>query len=565
MKNSIFILTLVLMLALFSFGATAASTYNVQTAAYDYNDLTNMLDDVTVTLGGITKTAQPIAEFNNVPSGIVYDLVYQAEDYKDTDFTMLFDPKLDTLSGQGDFLQHTNGNQVFNTMCDLTQLNDIDYYRCEVSNNGYDEIFYFNPETKNIVIRSKMVAEDVEQETEHPKINEFTANQVSGQASLEVTFTYDVSDDNEVKYTILNFQDGTSIDLDEEQGTVVHTYDTPGTYNAFLHVTDNNGLTAYKEIEITVLSSDETISFVNPNEDSAVFGDNYEISWLINHPTPGLFVNLFYAYSGAGEWTEIASDVAAETGSYLWDTLLLQDGNEYRLKMIVTKLGQAIDSTYSGIFTVDNYNQPPISDAGQDREVVVDKTSLLDGSNSYEKDKRPEFATIQSYQWELQSGPTVTIENADQEVATFKPQITGTYVFRLTVSDGQYEDTDSVTISVIESPDELDSNERDIFVNRIRTNGNQVYYKPGELMDVSVTLSNYNEEDIEQAVIHVIIPKLNLIKEFGPFELEEDDLINNEVRFQIPEDAEAGTYEMRTIISTGSDQRVKIRRIKVME
>ena len=58
----------------------------------------------------------------------------------------------------------------------------------------------------------------------------------------------------------------------------------------------------------------------------------------------------------------------------------------------------------------------------------------------------PDGDTI-SYSWSQVSGHPITLSNTTTATATFSPGETGTYVFKLTVSDGNLTDTDSITIN----------------------------------------------------------------------------------------------------------------------
>ncbi|MGB2808801.1 MAG: GLUG motif-containing protein [Sedimentisphaerales bacterium] len=55
-----------------------------------------------------------------------------------------------------------------------------------------------------------------------------------------------------------------------------------------------------------------------------------------------------------------------------------------------------------------------------------------------------------SYQWRQVAGPSVILEGADEPIVSFIPTEFGVYVFELTVSDGQAEGTDMVTVYIEE-------------------------------------------------------------------------------------------------------------------
>ncbi len=92
-------------------------------------------------------------------------------------------------------------------------------------------------------------------------------------------------------------------------------------------------------------------------------------------------------------------------------------------------------------------NRAPIPNAGPDRFVEIDIRVTLDGSASSDPDGNP-----LTYLWEQTSGQPVSLSNATQEVASFTPAVAGTYVFRLTVSDGQISVNDEVTVMVQDKP-----------------------------------------------------------------------------------------------------------------
>ena len=66
---------------------------------------------------------------------------------------------------------------------------------------------------------------------------------------------------------------------------------------------------------------------------------------------------------------------------------------------------------------------------------------VLDGTDS------APTGTIQTYQWTLLSGPSVTIPNPTQASTSLRlPTVEGRYVFQLQVSDGAASGTDTVTV-----------------------------------------------------------------------------------------------------------------------
>ncbi len=100
-------------------------------------------------------------------------------------------------------------------------------------------------------------------------------------------------------------------------------------------------------------------------------------------------------------------------------------------------------------------DQPPVADAGGDKQVRMGSSVELNGggSNDVEGD-------IVTWRWRCTSHPTVPgLVNADQMIASFTPPDPGTYMFSLEVEDeiGQWSEPDSISVTVLEmnSPPEV--------------------------------------------------------------------------------------------------------------
>jgi hypothetical protein len=100
-------------------------------------------------------------------------------------------------------------------------------------------------------------------------------------------------------------------------------------------------------------------------------------------------------------------------------------------------------------------NVPPNADAGDDVTIAANQTAILDGSRSNDPDNSPETLT---YNWRfvvvpVGSGRTSNdISGADTVSPSFIPDIKGTYVLGLKVSDGQNSDFDNVAVTVADIP-----------------------------------------------------------------------------------------------------------------
>jgi len=131
--------------------------------------------------------------------------------------------------------------------------------------------------------------------------------------------------------------------------------------------------------------------------------------------------------------TAIASFVPDEGGTYVL-ALTVSDGKDTATDTI------SIEVTS---------NLPPVADAGPDRNVFTGDTVTLDGSGSFDPDSGPELLV---YQWSFVSVPAgssvsgAEITDSGTPSPSFVPDVDGTYVLVLDVSDGK--DTASDTVSI---------------------------------------------------------------------------------------------------------------------
>jgi hypothetical protein len=133
------------------------------------------------------------------------------------------------------------------------------------------------------------------------------------------------------------------------------------------------------------------------------------------------------------------------SGWQSWKDVVVSNVNlsagTHTLRMTMTTGG--FNLNYLNVAT--QTNQPPVANAGADQSVAVNTKVTLDGRASSDPDNAP---SALSYAWSQVSGTTVSLTGATTSQPSFTPTATGTYTFRLTVSDGAASATDEVTISV---------------------------------------------------------------------------------------------------------------------
>ncbi len=136
----------------------------------------------------------------------------------------------------------------------------------------------------------------------------------------------------------------------------------------------------------------------------------------------------------------------------------------YRLLMalsVVALLVFAVGCIGSDDSTSDSAdsNQAPVANAGSDQTAEVGNTVTLNGNGSSDADAGDTLV----YVWTISSAPdgsAATITNMGNVIASFTPDVAGTYVIMLTVTDGAETSSDTMTVTVqgAAGPEVLDSN-----------------------------------------------------------------------------------------------------------
>ena len=136
-------------------------------------------------------------------------------------------------------------------------------------------------------------------------------------------------------------------------------------------------------------------------------------------------------------------DPTAGAGVFEWASL--PDGNHL---LTVTpfdafgNVGAALDIAFSTL----QPNQPPVVNAGPDLAATLPNSATLTGS--VEDDGLPAGSTL-AISWSKVSGPgTVTFANPDIATTTAAFSEAGTYVVRLTASDGEFTISDEAAVTV---------------------------------------------------------------------------------------------------------------------
>lgn len=215
-----------------------------------------------------------------------------------------------------------------------------------------------------------------------------------------------------------------------------------GTYVFRITVTDNNGATAFDQVNIIVQTSTNINPVANAGADVTVF-----------LPTNTVILN------GSG------SDADGTIASYGWTQIAGSAATLANAATSVVTISNLVAGTYSFRLTVtDNAggtgisdvnvtvnpstaNQTPLADAGPNIAITLPNNSTnLIGSGS------DGDGSIASYSWIKLSGPGVTLTNENTAVLSLHDMVEGVYIFRLTVTDDDgAAASDNVQVTVFPS------------------------------------------------------------------------------------------------------------------
>jgi gliding motility-associated-like protein len=198
-----------------------------------------------------------------------------------------------------------------------------------------------------------------------------------------------------------------------------------GTYIFRVTVTDNDGATAFSQVNVVVQSETNISPIANAGPNITLF-------------LPTNSTNLSGSGSDADgtiasyQWTQI-SGVAATLTNSSSSTVTISNLVEevYVFRLIVTDNAGAtgIDDITVTVLPA-SANQPPVANAGPDIALTlpVNSTNLIGSGSDVD-------GSIASYTWSKLSGPTATLSNQSTAVLSVQQMIEGVYIFRLTITD----------------------------------------------------------------------------------------------------------------------------------
>lgn len=227
-------------------------------------------------------------------------------------------------------------------------------------------------------------------------------------------------------------------DTSAAASTQISGFTANGTYTYEVKVVDDRASTATDMVTVTVGAN--AAPLVNAGTDATYIVNNLVSFNGSASDNDGTIVSQTWSQVSGPETVSINNNSSLNAG-FSASTL-----GTYTFKLQVKDNAGAISEDQVIITLVAPPNVAPVANAGIDATFNSDKIALLDGTQSNDID-----GTIASQNWSLVSGPSVvTINNSTSLNASFSTTITGTYQFKLEVTDNAGAiSTDTVTVSII--------------------------------------------------------------------------------------------------------------------
>lgn len=232
------------------------------------------------------------------------------------------------------------------------------------------------------------------------------------------SITFDASKSTDVDGTIKSYAWSNGLN----GITATKTYLSAGRYEVTLTVTDDRGASNSDVVVINVQLPENSLPTANAGEDIQInVGETAYFDASTSHDIDGSIVKYIWSKENSTSSTNATF------------SQLFTRGGAYTFRLTVEDDRGGVDSDELTVFV----NQHPIADAGKDRTIYTNQTTILNGSNSYDPD-----GEIRMYYW-MERATSVSIP------VTYTKA--GVYTENLSVFDHKGgEAYDSVIITVID-------------------------------------------------------------------------------------------------------------------
>jgi hypothetical protein len=205
----------------------------------------------------------------------------------------------------------------------------------------------------------------------------------------------------------------------------------------------------------TVTSRADAGPFVVTAPNTAVSwpeGSTQTVAWNVANtsaaPVSAASVRILLSTNGGNSFPTVLLASTPNDGS---QSVVVPAGTTSTARIKVEAAGNVFFDVSNANFSITpggGGNLPPTANAGPDQAVTVGASVTLSGSGN-DPDGGP---SPLSFAWTQVSGPSVTINNANQATASFTAATAATYVFQLAVSDGAASATDQVSVTASAVP-----------------------------------------------------------------------------------------------------------------
>ena len=186
------------------------------------------------------------------------------------------------------------------------------------------------------------------------------------------------------------------------------------------------------------------INLTSPVDNSTIYGE-VELSANATDESGVIRVDFFVDEMLVGTIETPVGTVREEPYTITWDSTTVGNGPHTITAVAIDTVLQSSSSSLP--VTVDNTNQAPIANTGDNQTAIVDTTVTFDASDSTDPD-----GTIDLYEWDFGDGST-----GEGEIVTHTYTTADTYTVTLTVTDNDGSiDTDIAIITVTEEPSEVE-------------------------------------------------------------------------------------------------------------
>ncbi len=218
-----------------------------------------------------------------------------------------------------------------------------------------------------------------------------------------------------------------------ENGNTNHIYSSPGIYHAIFTVTDNDGNTAQKALDITVYGIPVVAAHADKSEGPAPLEVFFSAMATDTDPTGSIAQ---YEWDFEGDGTYDSDSTVSGNAHYVYDyvgtfdaTVRVTDNDGY---------------TKTDSLTITVIQAPPVAAAdAAPREGNVPLTVDFSGSGT------DQDGTIALYEWDFEDDGTYDFNSAISGDTTYNYAAPGTYTATLRVTDNDgLSSTDTVTITV---------------------------------------------------------------------------------------------------------------------